>query len=230
MKKLGENNVENGIIRPKTRLIIVRHGESVGNAMRVMLGHTDLDLSEHGYKQAACTAKHLEGEKIDAIYSSDLKRAYNTAMAFANLKNMSVAADEGLREINVGVWEGICVDEVEARWGDEYTVRWCRGFGTFKFPDGEDVMEGGERFYRTLEKIAKKHIGECVLIASHAAVIRAFWAIISGIRRDKIAEVLPFATNASCSYVEFDGEKFIPIKYSEDEHLLEVGITRVRTG
>ena len=219
-----QNNREN------TEIIIVRHGESIGNAMRVMLGHTDLDLSELGYRQAECTARHLLGKKIDAIYSSDLKRAYNTAMEYAKLSDISVTVDKGLREIKVGAWEGICVDEVIERWGDEYTVGWCQGFGTFKFPEGEDVMVGGVRFYNTVLEIARRHPGQTVLIATHAGVLRAFWAIISCIDREKIVGVLPFATNASCSYVVFDGEKMIPGKYSEDEHLSEVGITKVRTG
>ena len=224
----GEENSQN--INKSTKIIIVRHGESIGNATRVMLGHTDLDLTELGYKQADCTAKHLLGKKIDAIYSSDLKRAHNTALAYAKLSGVPVTLDKGLREVNVGVWEGTCVDEVEEKWGDMYTVGWCQGFGTFKFPDGEDVMESGARFYDTVKKIAKKHPGETVLIATHAGVLRAFWAIISGIDREKIVDLLPFATNASCSYVLYDNEKMIPEKYSEDEHLREVGITYVRTG
>ena len=185
----------------KTQIIIVRHGESIGNATRVMLGHTDLDLTELGYRQAECSARRLLGTKIDAVYSSDLKRAKNTARAYATLANMPVICDEDLREIKVGAWEGICVDEVEKIWGDMYTVGWCQGFGTFKFPDGEDVMESGLRFYRAVEKIAKSHLGETVLIATHAGVLRAFWAIISGfsvpISKTGASTALPTTFNCS---------------------------------
>ena len=67
----------------KTKIILVRHGQSQGNAIRVLLGHTDLDLTELGFRQAACTAEALRHERIDVIYSSDLKRAMSTARAHA---------------------------------------------------------------------------------------------------------------------------------------------------
>lgn len=230
MKRISEKELQSDINAKKiTKLIIVRHGESIGNAMRVMLGHTDLDLSELGYKQAECTARHLAGEKIDAVYSSDLLRAYNTAKPNAKLRGLAVHGDRGLREIDVGDWEGCCVDEVIERWGDMFENEWHAKFGLFKFPGGEGVMDGGRRFYDTVLKIAKKHRGECVLIAAHAAVIRAFWSIISGISPENIVNVLPFATNASYSVALFDGEKITPESYSVDGHLSEVGITYVKT-
>ena len=63
----------------KTKIYFIRHGESLGNAARKILGHTDLDLSELGYRQAFATAEHLKDIHIDVIYSSDLMRAMHTA-------------------------------------------------------------------------------------------------------------------------------------------------------
>ena len=227
---LSENNIKNeSLSSENTRLILVRHGESIGNAMEVMLGHTDLDLSPLGYKQANCTAERLKDVKIDAIYSSDLLRAYNTAKACADMRKMTVSACRELREVSVGIWEGKRVGEIVEKWGDVFLVDWRYGFGTFTFPEGENVMEAGKRFADAVFDIARRHRGECVLIASHAAVIRAFWSMVCGIAPEKIADELPFATNASCSFLEFDGEKMIPISYSEDKHLERVGITVVKT-
>lgn len=73
-----------------TILLLVRHGESLGNARREFLGHTNKDLSELGYKQAEKTAEYLSKVKIDAVYSSDLIRAHNTALPHAKLRNLPV--------------------------------------------------------------------------------------------------------------------------------------------
>ena len=212
----------------KTKIIIVRHGESLGNAKRIMLGHTNLDLSEHGYKQARATAEFLKNEKIDHVYSSDLLRAYNTALPHAEMRGLPVCCDKGLRELAIGDWEGHSVEDIKERYGDMFEKEWHRKFGEFCFPGGEAVMDGGNRFLRTVTKIATRHRGKTVLIAAHAAVIRAFWAIISGVDPRDIVDKVPFPSNASFSVASFDGDAITPIEYSCDEHLIEVGITYVK--
>ena len=81
-------------------LLFVRHGQSMGNFSRSFLGHTDLDLSELGFNQAQVVGDFLSQFKIDKIFSSDLKRAYQTALPFANMKNLSIIKSEALREIS----------------------------------------------------------------------------------------------------------------------------------
>ncbi len=211
----------------KTTIYIVRHGESLGNLKRVMLGHTNWGLSDHGRRQATATAEHLSDVKFDNIYSSDLMRAYETVKAHADIRNMTVQTDVGLRELFVGDWEGKCVEELIERWGDMFKLKWHGGFGTFAFPNGEGVMEGGRRFYNTVLKIAAENLGKTILIGAHAAVIRAFWSIASGIAPEDIVYKLPFPTNASYSIAEYDGEKIIPLEYSKDDHLEQIGKTFV---
>lgn len=211
-----------------TKIIIVRHGQSIGNATKTVLGHTDLDLSELGYKQAEVTANALKNEKIDIIYSSDLKRAYNTALSHAKMRNMSVIPSEKLREVYIGDWEGIVIDEIIEKWGREAVeVDWLGNFGTFTFPKGENLYDAGVRFYKEIYRIANENMGKTILIAAHAAVIRVFWALISDISRYEICEKVPFATNASYSICYFENDKITPFAYSIDEHLNEVGITKV---
>lgn len=212
-----------------TKIIIVRHGESLGNAERIILGHTDLDLSEHGYIQAKTTAEYLKNEKIDIIYSSDLKRAYNTAIFHAEMRNINVITDKMLREVYVGAWEGVKVTDIIEKWGREvFEEDWHGHFGTFTFPGGEFIQDAGHRFYKRVLELAELNQGKTILIAAHAAVIRAFWAIISGIRWENVVNELPFATNASVSVCYYDSNIIKPDIYSLDEHLIEVGITRVK--
>lgn len=211
-----------------TKIILVRHGQSIGNQTRTFLGHTDLDLSEIGYLQAKATADYLKNEKIDVIYASDLKRAYNTADFHAKMRNLEVIPCKNLREAYAGEWEGKNVDELIATWGaDFFTNEWKNNFGCFTFPGGESVKDAGERFYAEILLISTENQGKTILIGAHAAVIRAFWAIISGVEWSNVAEQIPFATNASYSIVIFKNGKFTPLKYSIDAHLSEVGITKV---
>lgn len=213
----------------QTKIIIIRHGQSIGNANGIILGHTDLDLSEHGYKQANATAEHLKTEKIDKIYSSDLKRAVNTALPNAKMRNLEVICSKNLREMYVGEWENAKTEDIVAKWGREvYEDQWFGGFGTFRFPGGESTVEGGIRFYNEVKKIAAENVGKTILIAAHAAVIRAFWAKISHILPENIVKELPFPTNASYSVALYDGNEIIPQEYSIDHHLTELGITRVK--
>ncbi len=212
----------------KTKIILVRHGQSIGNMTRTFLGHTDLDLSELGYRQAEATANRLKEEKIDKIYSSDLKRAMNTAIPHAKIRNIEVVPDKLLREAYAGLWEGMLVDDIINKWGSEFfTNEWKNNFGCFTFPGGESVFEAGKRFFNEIIKILGENIGKTILISAHAAVIRSFWGIICGVEFDMLATKIPFATNASYSICYFENGKIIPFEYSIDAHLADVGITKV---
>lgn len=209
------------------KVYIVRHGQSLGNAKHVLLGHTDLDLTELGYKQARATASAMRDIPIDIIYSSDLMRAYNTAVPHAELRGMSVIADEGFRECCIGAWENKSADWCREHYPIEFGGDWFEKFGTFTFPEGEGIRAGGERFLRRATEVCRENPDKTVLIVSHAAVIRSFYAIVSGIAPEDVAEKLPFPTNASYSVLEFDGENFIPVEYSVDGHLESIGVTKI---
>lgn len=201
-----------------TEFILERHGESLGNAKRIYLGHTDLDLSELGYRQAEIAAKHLADVKIDAVYSSDLKRAHNTVLPHAKMRGLEVIDSRNLREIDIGDWEGFPIDKLINEHYEEFVVGWKEHFGSFAFPGGESVLDAAERFYNEVIRIARENEGKTVLIGSHAAVIRAFWCKINAVATEDMAEAYPFPTNASFSTLTFDGERFIPKEYSSDSH------------
>ena len=209
------------------KVYFVRHGQSLGNAQHVLLGQTDLDLSELGHRQARATAEAMRDIHIDIIYSSDLIRAYNTATPHGEMRGISVIGDERLRECRIGEWENKTSAWCVENYGKIFTEDWVNGFGTFTFPGGESTLGGGERFLRRALEICRENNGKSILIVSHAAVLRAFWGIISGIAPEDVGEKLPFPTNASYSVCEFDGERLIPLEYSIDGHLAEIGITKI---
>ena len=202
----------------ETKIILIRHGESLGNANKLYLGHTDLDLSERGKEQALEAAEYFKEREISAVYSSDLLRAYNTALPHAELRGLKVIKSVELREVHVGKWEGMPVAEVRRIWPHEFDVEWREKFGSMSPPGGESVFLAGRRMYDKLLSIAKSEEGT-VLVASHGAVIRAFWCYANGVEPCKWAPYVPFPSNASASFVGFDGEKLIPLEFSFDAYI-----------
>lgn len=211
-----------GVTEVKTNIIIVRHGESLGNSKRIMLGCTDLDMSQRGYEQAAATARFLADEKIDAIYSSDLIRAYNTAVPHAELRGIKIITDERLREMHVGTWENRPFAEIAAEETEMY-VAWREKFGTLVFPSGESIADAGKRFHGAIVDIAEKCLGKTVLVTTHAGVLRSFWGQLLGLKLDEIGKSLPFATNASVSRLVYEDGKLTPLEYSTAHFLEEIG-------
>lgn len=220
--------IENFNSEKNTKIIIVRHGESLGNLNHIMLGHTNIDLAPRGYVQADAAAEYLKNEQIDAIYSSDLIRAYNTALPHAKMRNLDITTSRELRECYVGDWENVPLDEIVEKWPDLFFEGWRKSFGTFRIPGGESVQEAATRFYNEVLRIAKENVGKTVLITAHAAVIRGFWGKITKTPPELLAVTYPYPTNASCSFIWYDGEDLIPLNYSVDEHLSEIGTIKFK--
>ncbi len=201
-----------------TKIILIRHGESEANELGVIAGWTDYKLTTLGLEQAEETAAHLAEEKIDVICSSDLCRAYVTAEAHARLRGMTVQAYPELRETYCGDWEGITFSELEARDAEAY-AEFKRTQLVYTIPGGENLWESGERFYQKIMDIVRENEGKTILVAAHGAVIRVFWAIICGTPKEEATAKHDYASNASYSVAQFDGERILPVEYSHDSHL-----------
>ena len=204
-----------------TKIIFVRHGESLGNAARSFLGHTNVDLSPRGYQQAERTADLLSCVHIDRIYSSDLLRAFNTGVKIAEKHNLSVEPSELLRELYLGSWEGKTVASLEADFPELMHV-WKTDFGRMVCPGGESSVELRERIYKAVFKIAEENLGKTVVIACHGAAIRMFWSKICGVSEERVGAEIPFAYNASVSVAYLDGDRLVPGEYSHMAHLTDI--------
>lgn len=202
-----------------TKIYFIRHGESEGNKRDAFLGHTDLDLSPIGYKQAKLTAKFLKDIPCDAIYSSDLKRAYNTAVETSKLKGMQIIKNKNLREIFAGKWENQLFCTLEEEYKDTYKL-WLENIGKAKCDEGESVEELQNRFVSEVEKIAKENMGKTVFIFTHATPIRVLKAKCDNATLDEIKNI-SWATNASVTIVEYKNDKLEMVEYSKDSFLGE---------
>ena len=205
-----------------TTIYVIRHGESVGNLHRICLGHTDLDLTELGRKQAEKTAEALENVHFDAIFSSDLQRAVHTAEPHAAKRGLKIEKSPLFRELFFGEWENASVLMLKEEHAEEFMIGWRQNFGTFTAPQGESVVAMADRMVEGVRMIAEKLSGATVLVTSHAAAIRALWGKISGYKPSEWAEAYPFPTNASYSVLECENGVITPVSYSNDSHLGEL--------
>ena len=203
-----------------THIYFIRHGESEGNKRNSFLGHTDLDITEKGHVQAEKTAEFLQDIHADVIYSSDLKRAYNTGLHTAKKKGMEIIKNENLREIFAGEWENRLFEDLIVEYEEDFRI-WRENIGWARCTGGESVEELQERFVSEVKKIAKENEGKTIFIFTHATPLRVLKAALDGLTLDEIQSV-PWASNASVTHVVCEGDGFRIVDYSIDHFMGDV--------
>jgi broad specificity phosphatase PhoE len=153
-----------------TQVVLIRHGQSCGNAQGRFGGHTDTPLSPRGRNQARATALALATENFTAIYSSDLPRAVETARPLAKLARLKIQTTEAFRERSVGVMEGLTFEEAAETYPEQY--------GALLRHDFEHVLSGGEsyrqlldRAWRKLDEAVEANRGGRIVVFSHTGTI-----------------------------------------------------------
>lgn len=214
-----------------TRLIFIRHGQSVANEEGRFAGQTDVDLTKIGYAQAERAAEYIvKREKIDKIYSSDLKRAHNTALPVSKLTGLPINDVEGLREIYAGVWEGRLVSELWAEYEKDFHT-WRNDYSNARCTGGESVEELYSRVVPFVKALARENDGLTLLLASHASPIRAVDCSSRGYGWERMSDV-PFVKNSAISIFEYDPEsdKLSLVERDLIEHLDPSLITFIPQG
>lgn len=153
-----------------TRIIAIRHGETAWNAESRLQGHLDIPLNPHGRRQAAQLAEALADEGVEAVISSDLGRAADTARAFAGPLGLPLELDAGLRERGFGELEGLTYDEITARW-PEMARRWRGRDPEFGPPGGEALRAFFERSVAAATRWAEAHAGRTIALVTHGGVL-----------------------------------------------------------
>ena len=162
-----------------TRLCIVRHGETAWNAEHRVQGQLDVPLNAIGQAQAGAAAKVLAQEKFDAIYSSDLARARQTAEPTANLFCMKVILEQDLRERHYGIFERLTYAEVKQRFPEDY-ARFEARDPEYDFRTGESLRDFSARSIAVIASIASRHAGENVLVFTHGGVLDKLYRFVTG--------------------------------------------------
>ncbi len=198
-----------------TKIILIRHGESEYNLIRRYTGQSDIDLTDKGRLQAKITGEYiLANYKIDEIWSSDLRRAIDTARPIADALGLEIKTDERLREIYAGDWQGMLFAEVEEKFSAEYAY-YKANRKTSRTPNGEGMCDVRVRVEEVVREIAETSDGKCVLISTHNGPLMALASMMTGTELEKLSS-LP---NNSITELEYENGNFNIIKLGYAEHL-----------
>jgi broad specificity phosphatase PhoE len=184
-----------------TRILLIRHGQSEGNAERRFGGHTATPLSALGRREAEATARALGRESVTAIYSSDLLRAVETATPLARALDLELTQTDSLRERSVGHMENLTFEEAAQKFPEEYAALLRSDF--------EHVLSGGESYRQLLDRAASyldravhANRGGTIAIFSHAGTIRILALHLMG-ALDAPALRPVWLTTANCGVARF---------------------------
>jgi len=199
----------------------VRHGESVYNAEGRIQGQSDVPLSDLGLRQSQAIARALAELPIEAVYSSPLRRAMQTAEPLAACLGLVVQTDPRLMEINAGVFQHRLRAELPDLFPEAYS-RWLSGEPDFVIPGGEsrrDLMRRGREAFETIARSGHQH----VVVVTHGGLLAGALKALLGIP----AERHPFVFhNGSITRLELaDGcpEQVKLLSLNETEHLRALG-------
>ena len=160
-----------------TKLIIIRHGETVWNVEGKKQGQFDSPLTSLGIKQAEALAKRLVGESFTKLYASDLGRALETARLIAAQTNHEVILDKGLRERNFGIFQGLTDAQIKNKYSAEHHSHLADTVN-YVIPEGESLRQFYERGTFCLENLTVRHAGETVAIVTHGGIIDGWFRFI----------------------------------------------------
>lgn len=199
-----------------SRLLLVRHGITESNSARKFVGHSDVELSTAGYRQVERLRERLVDDKIDAVYSSDLRRALVTAEVISSGHKVDIVTCPELREVNYGNVEGLTFEEI-SRLYPEVAESLTNFSLRLKFPGGEDFEGFIERASKFLDKLKRHTPSQTMLIVSHGGPLRVLICCLLGIDLGHWRQIR--LDNASLSIVETSSQGTIVSLLNDTSHL-----------
>lgn len=190
-----------------TRLILVRHGQSMANMTGEFRSGTETPLTPLGEQQAEAAADYIEKTyRLDAAVASPLSRAFRTAGAIAARQGLTVRPEPDLREIDGGDFEGVMASWLVEHDPDYWFFR--RDIGHVRCPNGETFSEMATRVNARLDALAREFAGKTLLVGIHATPIRSVQARLRGYPLGRVKDI-PWVLNASLTILDYD-ENFRP--------------------
>jgi broad specificity phosphatase PhoE len=198
-----------------TAIILARHGETEWNVEEVFRGRIDVELNETGLRQAELLAEYLSGIKIDAIYSSPLRRALRTAEIIARYHKLKVETTPGLIDCDFGKWQGLHLQEVKDRYKEPYT-EWLENPHLVKIPNGESLDEVKARALSVVREVVAKYKGTVVLV-SHRGVNKVLICALLGLDNSHFWNI----KQDVCGITTFtyENKQFILTEHNNTSHL-----------
>ncbi|HWT37784.1 MAG TPA: histidine phosphatase family protein [Paraburkholderia sp.] len=204
-----------------TQVLFIRHGETDWNRIKRIQGHIDIPLATSGVEQAQRLCERFareahEGARLNAIYSSDLMRAQQTAQPFADVLGLSLELREGLRERNYGAFQGHDSDEIALRFPDEY-AQWQTRDPGFSPPEGESQRVFYHRVLHALEPIVAAHPNGRIACVAHGGVLDCVYRFANRLSLDAPRNYQ--LLNTSVNVVEFEGGRATVVSWADIAHL-----------
>lgn len=173
-----------------TEIWLVRHGQTDWNLNGIYQGQSDIPLNETGIAQARAFAASLDGTRFDAIYASDLSRAYHTAAIIAETQNLPVITDARLREINQGVWEGQTIEAVREKYRPDFTPN-AKYISTPRAEGAESLEDVIRRMVDAANEYHGNHSGGRLLFATHGLSAAALYVVAKQISLIETPRYIP---------------------------------------
>ena len=211
-----------------TKVILVRHGQTVWNKVGRYQGQADIELSDLGREQAEYLANNFPADHIDGVYASPLERAMDTAAAVAKKFRMAVVPCDEFKEIFFGKWEGLTYEEIHRDWADLHDDLFNKP-DELRCPSGEGFMDVQARAVKKLEQLVKQHEGQTIVIAAHGGVNRTMLCHVLGmplrnmwrIRQDNTAvNIISFFENGKINVEVINSTAHL----SGDSKLMSTGV------
>lgn len=201
------------------KIFLVRHGESKWNVLKKIQGQQDVPLTDRGKSQAYQIGDRLLSEKIDSIYSSDLKRAYDTATIIGKKLQIDVNPMTELREINFGQWEGASYDKIYST-NHKEIILWRKAPEKLNIDGIESLKKLQLRAMSAVKKIINSETGNNILIVSHSATLKT---IILGLLNIDLANFKNLTLdNVSLTIVEFRNYNRVLKVLNDTNHIREI--------
>ena len=208
-----------------TSVFLVRHGQTAWNKEEVFRGRTDVPLNDEGLREAELAGGYFKGLEIDAIYSSPLSRAWQTARKIAPDHSLDVQALDGLIDMSFGEWEGRSLKEIQEK--DERRYRqWREEPHLFKPADGETLEEVRVRAMAALEEVIHRHSEKTLVLVSHRVINKVLICGILGLDNSHFWQIRQDTT--AINLIQHRNGKYILSLMNETCHLKSLQADRTK--
>lgn len=206
-----------------TRIYLIRHAEAEGNLYRIAQGHMNGTITDLGYLQLAALEKRFAPIHIDAVYSSDLRRACITARAIYRPKGLPLHKTPDFREVNMGVWEGRTWQELSMD-EEKQLYYFNRDLSRWRVEGAETAQQVLDRYIPALYRVAAENEGKTVAVFSHGAAMRIVLGTLQGVPMEELGTT-PHGDNTSVSLLEVENGQIRVVYRDDNSHLTEKGLS-----
>ncbi|HAD81297.1 MAG: hypothetical protein A2509_00460 [Candidatus Edwardsbacteria bacterium RIFOXYD12_FULL_50_11] len=206
-------------------LILVRHGQTQWNREQIFRGSKDIELDETGRQQAEALGERLRSRRIDAIYSSSLKRAMYTAEAIARLQGLPVMVGPGLVDMCFGEWEGLAHQEVKQRYPKQYQA-WRENPWKARIPGASNIKDIQAQSLRAIKGLIEDNLPEStVAVVTHRVILKLILMKMLNMGPEGFWNIK--LSSCGLTTVEWDGKRFVLTCLNDTGHLDDLNIKQI---